>query len=115
MTQPLRSADLLVKNALTDPAALAALKADPENTLKRLSAEAVSQLPPPDPPTANIIWLIIIAAFSIAMLYAVYILGSGVTHAAVASPITKSDTILTIFTTTTAFLAGLLSPSPVKK
>jgi hypothetical protein len=51
------------------------------------------------------------------MLWAAYILGSGVgTKLELnATYVTKGETMLTVFTTVVAFLAGLLSPSPVKK
>ncbi len=51
------------------------------------------------------------------MVGAAYVLGAGITHKldSNADYASKSDTILTVFTTVVAFLAGLLSPSPVKK
>lgn len=74
-------------------------------------------LPTPDSTTNNAIWLIVVGAFAIVMVGAAFVLGAGVNikHAAGADYATKSDTILTVFTTVVAFLAGLLSPSPVKK
>lgn len=119
MGDQIRSADLLVKTALADPQIINDLKTNPENTLKQLSGEVVQQLPRllPDTSTTNWIWLIVVSAFALVMISAVLVLGLGVFKPAIkdADYIAKSDTILTIFTTAVAFLAGLLSPSPVKK
>jgi hypothetical protein len=51
------------------------------------------------------------------MLGAAYVLGSTVTTEIKTgvSYVTKGETILTVFSTVVAFLAGLLSPSPLKK
>ncbi len=83
------------------------------NDQKEALAQALGvRLPDPDPSTSNKVWLIIIRAFAFAMIAAVAILGIGVFVAPVANG-TKPDMILTIFTTVTAFLAGLFAPSPV--
>jgi hypothetical protein len=68
----------------------------------------------PDQSTSNKIWYIIIGAFSIAMLAAVFVLMIGRFRVAPDGAV-NSDMILTIFTTTSAFLAGLFAPSPVSK
>jgi hypothetical protein len=120
MNEQIRSADLLVTTALSRPEAIQGLQTNTEKTLKELSSEVVNQLPriqPPDTKTSNAIWLIIVISFVLVMVGAVYVLGAGVTSKLEAnvSYVTKSDTILTVFTTSVAFLAGLLSPSPVKK
>lgn len=121
MTEQIRSADLLVKTALASQEILEALKTKPEETLKNLGKNAVQQLPrvlpEPDPMTNNAIWLIVIISFAAVMLWAAYVLGAGVTSKleATATYVTKGETMLTVFTTVVAFLAGLLSPSPVKK
>jgi hypothetical protein len=121
MAEQMRSAELLVTKALASPAILEDLKTKPQETLQRLQNESVQQLPralpPPDPKTNNAIWLIVVIAFALVMVYAAYVLGTGVTFP-LAEKITygtKSDTILTVFTTTVGFLAGLLAPSPVKR
>jgi hypothetical protein len=51
------------------------------------------------------------------MLGSAYVLGSTVTSELKtgATYVTKGETILTVFTTVVAFLAGLLSPSPLKQ
>lgn len=121
MTDQIRSADLLVKSALSSPETLDALKSRPEETLKSLAKEATQSLPhtlpEPDGDTNNTIWLIVVISFSLVMLGAAFVLGAGVNTKleAGASYVTKGETMLTVFTTVVAFLAGLLSPSPVKK
>jgi hypothetical protein len=121
MAEQIRSADLLVKTALASPKILEELKTKPEETLKALGEDAVQQLPrvlpEPSQTTNNVIWLIVVAAFALVMVGSAYVLGTGVTSKleAGASYVTKGETILTVFTTVVAFLAGLLVPSPVKK
>jgi len=65
----------------------------------------------PDQPTSNKVWLIIIWAFSAVMMIAVLVLSVGVFLPTGGG--TKPETMLTVFTTVTAFLAGLFAPSPV--
>ena len=122
MTDQIRSAALLVKNALSSPQTLAELKNNPEQVLEKLGKEAVQMLPKapigdPNPPTTNAIWIIVVCSFAGVMLYSAYVLGSGVGTALVKDTVyvTKGETILTLFTTVVAFLAGLLAPSPMKK
>lgn len=121
MAEQIRSAELLVKNALSSPAALDALRSDPATALKALAQDATQSLPralpEPDQTTNNVIWLIVVVAFALVMVWAAYILGMGVTSKLEtgASYVTKGETMLTVFTTVVAFLAGLLSPSPVKR
>ena len=114
----IRSADLLVKSALASPQTMADLKAQPEETLKRLGAQAVSDLPrvgTPTPKATDKIWLLIVGSFAVVMIGAAAVLGIGVFSQVIDSSkqITKSDTILTVFTTVVGFLAGLLAPSPM--
>jgi hypothetical protein len=118
--QQIRSADLLVKTALSDPKTVEALRANPEETLKALAVSATQNLPRVELPTAranDAIWIIIICAFALVMLGSAYVLGSTVTSELKtgATYVTKGETILTVFTTVVAFLAGLLSPSPLKQ
>lgn len=130
MAGQIRSAELLVKNALANPQTLQALQAlqalralreNPQQTLERLKDETVEQLPralpAPDSRTNNAIWPIVVISFALVMVGSAFVLGSGVRLKLEANTLyaTKSDTILTVFTTVVAFLAGLLSPSPVKK
>lgn len=121
MSDQIRSADLLVKNALASPQIMQELKDNPVQTLKALGKDTVEMLPRaldnPNPPTTNAIWIIVVCSFAGVMLYSAYVLGSGVGTALVkdAVYVTKGETILTLFTTVVAFLAGLLAPSPMKK
>lgn len=121
MADQIRSAELLVTKALADPKTLQALRDNPQQTLIELKDEAVNQLPrslpAPDTRTNNAIWLIVVIAFAAVMVGSAFVLGHGVGVKLEANALyaTKSDTILTVFTTVVAFLAGLLSPSPVKK
>lgn len=121
MTEQIRSADLLVKTALANPETLEALKNRPVETLKSLAQDATQSLPralePPDSKTTNAIWVIVVLAFAVVMLGSAYVLGSTVTTKldAGVTYVTKGETILTVFTTVVAFLAGLLSPSPLKR
>ena len=115
MENQIRSAELLVKNALSDPEVMQKIQEHPESTLNALKEEAVQQLPrlcPPNHITSNRIWIVIVGSFAVVMLYSVWILGSGVSQTTTDTPVTKSDTILTVLMTVISFLAGLLSPSP---
>jgi len=80
---------------------------------KRELAQALS-VGNPDLTTTNKVWLIIILTFAFALVASVLVLGIGVFKEPVANGV-EPDMILTIFTTTTAFLAGLFAPSPVEK
>jgi hypothetical protein len=75
---------------------------------EELRAENLSK---PSKKVANAIWLIIVASFAAAFLGAVAILMVGRFWSATGG--TDTQTIVTVFTTTAAFLAGLLAPSPV--
>ena len=120
MTEQIRSADLMVKTALSDPKTVMALKTDTESTLKSLAKEATANLPVLVTPTSTIndaIWIIVVGAFAAVMLGSAYVLGSSITTEIKVGTtyVTKGETILTVFTTVVAFLAGLLSPSPIKR
>ena len=97
------------------PETLEALRNNPKDTLEKLVYESIGELKPPSQRTNDAIWIIVVITFALVMLYSAWILGSGVTQATTESPITKSDTILTIFMSVVGFLAGLLSPGPIKK
>lgn len=121
MADQIRSADLVLKNALASPQIMSDLKTNTEQTLKTLVKDTVEMLPramgDPNPLTTNAIWIIVVCSFSVVMLYSAYVLGSGVATALVKEGIyvTRGETVLTLFTTVVAFLAGLLAPSPLKK
>ena len=89
--------------------AVAALFAD-----QRESLEQAFGLDRPDQATSNKVWLMTIWAFASVMLLAVLVMGISL-FVPVTSVGTKPETILTVFTTVTGFLAGLFVPSPVAK
>jgi len=65
----------------------------------------------PDQRTSNFVWRIIVSTFAFGLLVAV-ITVSGIALGLFKGT-TDIQTMLTVFTTTAGFLAGLLSPSPV--
>lgn len=120
MADQIRSADLLVRTALASPETLERLKQRPEETLRALAKDATEvlprSLPNPSAGITSVIWLMIVAAFVAVMLFSAFTLGSNVATKLdpEATYVTNAETTLTLFTTVVAFLAGLLSPSPVK-
>ena len=117
MTEQIRSATALVDKVLSDPKNVQDLQNDPAGTLRRIETQVTQQLPPPTSKIVDAIWLIIVIAFGLSLIYSVWVLGQGVTAELKANVAyaTKSDTILTVITTIIGFLAGLLAPSPVNK
>lgn len=117
MSHVLRSAELLVKNVVEDPKLQGDLKADPVETLKKLAKDAEAALPPPSGRLADAIWLIIVIAVALTLLGSVFALVTGVKVRldAGATYLVKGETLLTIFSSSIAFLGGLLVPSPLKK
>ena len=69
--------------------------------------DVLARLSPPEPKTNNAIWLIVVTAFAAVFVGAFVALAAGVFMDR------KVDLMLTAFMTTSAFLAGLLVPSPV--
>jgi uncharacterized membrane protein YbhN (UPF0104 family) len=65
----------------------------------------------PDQSTANFVWRVIVSTFALGLIVAV-ITVSGIALGLFKGT-TDIQTMLTVFTTTAGFLAGLLSPSPV--
>jgi hypothetical protein len=92
--------------------ARATVQALPEAEKKAFATELSRQFPPPDQTTSNKVWLLIIRAFVSVMGLSVATLCITVFVAPAAGG-TAPDKILTVFTTVTAFLAGLFAPSPV--
>jgi hypothetical protein len=117
MAEQIRSATALVDKVLSDPKTVQDLQNDPSGTLRKVEAQVTQQIPPPTSKAVDAIWLIIVIAFGLALIYSVWVLGQGVTAELKANVdyATKSDTILTVVTTIIGFLAGLLAPSPVNK
>ena len=111
MSDPIRSAELLVKNALSDPKTIQDLKDRTEETLKSLGEQAVAQLPklaPPSAATNDRLWMVIVSSLAGVLVVSCVVLGVGLFE-----NIVKAETILALFTTVVGYLAGLLSPSPL--
>ena len=89
--------------------AVAALFAD-----QRESLEQAFGLDRPDQATSNKVWLSTICSFASLVLLAILVMGISL-FVPIAMGGTKPEIILTVFTTVTAFLAGLFVPSPVAK
>ena len=90
------------------------LDALPDDQKKAIAQASRDLVPKPDQTTSNKVWLLVIWFFAIVMIGSALVLSIGVFAAPVAGG-TKLETILTLFTTSTAFLAGLFAPSPVAK
>lgn len=86
----------------------------PKEIQEVISQAIESTVPPPDAKTSNTIWLIVIWCFGIVMVLSAIVLSVSVFNSPEEGG-TKSETILTVFMTVTAFLAGLFAPSPVPK
>lgn len=107
------SRDLATKSHAEQLSAIReSVQALPDDQKKAFADALGASIPPPDQTTSNKVWLIIIWAFVSVMVGAVVTLCVSVFIAPVKDA-TKPDTILTVFTTVTAFLAGLFAPSPV--
>jgi hypothetical protein len=65
----------------------------------------------PDQTTSNFVWRIIVCTFAAGLIIAVLAVGG--IALGLFKGTTDIQTMLTVFTTTAGFLAGLLSPSPV--
>lgn len=117
MAEQTRSATVMLEKALSNPQTLEDLRTDPAAALKKLEAQVIQGLPPPDDKTAARLWLIVVTSFAFVLLFCVVVLGIGVfaKHDAGVTYAVKGDTILTVFTTVVGFLAGLLAPSPISK
>lgn len=89
---------------------LEAIENSSEEDKKSFALATARALPDPTPAATDRIWLIVVIAFVIVLV--------GSFAAMVANLFWKGeidDKLLTIFTTVSAFLAGLLAPSPVNK
>ena len=109
------SREIAAKPAAQQAAAIqVAVNAMPEDMKAAVATALGTRVPEPDQSTSNLVWLIIIGSFASVMVGSVLVLSLGLFFTSVKEG-TKPETILTIFTTTTAFLAGLFAPSPVAK
>lgn len=82
----------------------------------RSKSQTALGLPIPDNLTTIPIWLTVVGAFALVIVGAIIAqcIGMSLKPEANTTCTTKSDAILTVFTPEAAFLAGLLSPSPIK-
>jgi len=108
MTEPLRSADQIVKMVKLDPARLAALKADPIPELEKLSTEAKEAVPPPA--YLGDVWLYRIAVSVLGLLTLIAALGSIIL---VAAGRTTPEVLVALGSAAIGGLVGLFVPSPV--
>lgn len=84
------------------------------STTEQQAAVVAAGLPLPAQGTTNYIWLIVVIAFVVVFLGAFFSIAyMYINNAPNVGP--AVDKLLLVFTTVTAFLAGLLAPSPVKK
>src|SRR5262249_20670423 len=93
-----------------DPSAKKQIAIEAAKDLSSEDKQAIAQaLGPPSQNITNIIWLVVVIGFVIVFI------GSFATMAYYyTTQNTNLDKMLTVFTTVSAFLAGLLAPSPVK-
>jgi len=98
--------------------AIAATHAMSTPAAKKEVATAVAHLgPPTSRRTTNTIWLIIVFTFALVFFGAAATLMWGRFFPVMSdgeAVMTSSDMILTLVTTASAFLAGLIAPSPVR-
>lgn len=121
MDEQVRSADLLARTAHSNAETIEPLQAKPEETLRNLGKDGTRALPwllpAPASTTNNAIGVIVVTAFALVLLSSAYGVGNGVATKleSYATCAMQGKTMLTAFITVVAFLAGLLSPSSVKK
>jgi len=111
MAEQIRSAELLVRTALADPSVLNDLKTKPEDTLKKLGAQAIQQAPRPLD-SDKWIYRIVVLALGIALLFVV--IGAIVLAVRATGDVKIPDTLTALGSASVGALAGLLAPSPVR-
>lgn len=110
----MRSADLLVKNILSSPSDIEALKANPEEVLKKKAIEATTELPPRALEGDKWIYRIIVGTLGFVLVAVVL----GVIFKIDFSKSAESQVpaILTALASAcVGALAGILAPSPVSR
>ena len=110
MPEQIRSAELLVKTAISDPATLDELRKSPEEALKKLETQIVKQLP-------RVLdqdkWIYRIVVGSLSLVVLSVVLGAIFLSAKVSTGDVKIPDILTALgSAAVGALAGLLAPSP---
>lgn len=69
----------------------------------------------PSQGTRNWLWAVVVGAFAFVLVASVMAIIVGVFVGARSNPVVKSDLLLSIFTATVGFLAGLFVPPPGKE
>ena len=113
MAEQIRSAELLVRTAMSSPEILQDLKSKPEETLKKLEEQAVKTLPRVLEQD-KWIYRIVVTSLSLVVLVVVF----GVIHLTVehtTGTLNIPDVLTALGSTALGALAGLLAPSPGKK
>jgi hypothetical protein len=107
---PINDSQQVVDLPNEDKVALAttSLQSLPQEQKQNVVADVGVRL---DQPTSNFVWRIIVCTFAIGLIVAVLAVGG--IALGLFKGTTDIQTMLTVFTTTAGFLAGLLSPSPV--
>ena len=100
-----RSADLLVKNVLSDPAALARLPTDASEVLNDAADKAIAMTSLPDT------WIYRIVVGSLGLVALIVVVGY-IAHAMNGGAPAIPDGVIAIGSAAVGALAGLLAPSP---
>ena len=101
----LRSADLLVKNMLSDPQARAKLQSDPETALKDAAETAKAHTPLPDT------WVYRMVVGALGLVVLVVVIGY-IAHTMNGGKPAIPDGVIAIGSAALGALAGLLAPQP---
>ncbi len=114
MSEPIRSADLVVNELLNKPGLLEQVMANPEGTLRNLAKEVTRNLPPPAFVTDPWTYRIVVLALGIVCVSAI----AGAIYLSAIAPSGGTPNIPDVLTALGAAaigaLAGLLAPSPNK-
>jgi hypothetical protein len=115
MTEPLRSADILVNHLLNTPGLLDQVKLNAEDTLRKLAKEVTQDLPPPAFVSDRWTYRIVVLSLGIVSVAAI----GGAIYLSAIAPATSTPKIPDVLTALGAAaigaLAGLLAPSPTGK
>jgi len=114
MSEPPRSADILVNQLLNTPGLLEQVKANPEGTLRKLAEQVTRDLPPPAFVTDRWTYRIVVLALGIVCVSA---MGGAIYLSAIASPGSPPnipDVLTALGAAAIGALAGLLAPAPSK-
>ena len=113
MPEQIRSAELLVKEAISSPEIMAELKSDPEGTLKKLEQQVVGKLPRA---LEQDKWIYRIVVGSLSLVVLVVVIGViflAVKHTTdTTGTLDIPDVLTALGSAAIGALAGLLAPSP---